>query len=99
MAQRIGGSKRKCRHKLSKHFKKRGKISITRYLQAFKEGDKAVIYAEPSIHKGFCDPKFCGRIVEVIGKAGSNYEVKIYDGGKRKTLIVHPVHLMRLKNG
>ena len=98
MATRIGTARRGTRHKLKKHFRRKGKISITRYLQIFKEGQKAALTAEPAVQKGMYHPRFHGKVVTVIGKKGNSYEVELKDGGKRKVLIVHPVHLTK-QNG
>ncbi|MDP7323777.1 MAG: 50S ribosomal protein L21e [Candidatus Woesearchaeota archaeon] len=97
MAQRIGGFRRQTRYKLQKHFRKRGKISIPKYLQIFKLGDRVVLHAEPAVQKGMYHPRFHGKVAVVKSKRGTNYEVELKDGGKLKTLIVHPVHLE--KNG
>ena len=95
MATRIGGLRRKSRHKMSKNYKTKGKITPTKYLQTFENGEKVVLKAEPAIQKGLYELRFHGKIGEVIGQKGKCYIVKIKDGGKEKTLIVHPVHLKK----
>ncbi len=96
MVQRIGGFRRKTRHKFSKHFKDKGKISIRRFLQELKEGEKVLLDAEPAYQKGMYFPRFHSKLAVVKGKRGECYEVQIKDGGNKKTLIVHPVHLRKL---
>lgn len=93
MVMRNGGYRRKSRHKLSKGFRRRGKVSLSRYFQAFKAGDKVCLLAEPAVQKGLYHPRFHGRIGSVTESAGRCYKVKITDINKKKTLIVHPVHL------
>jgi len=96
MAKRIGGARRKTRGKLSKSIKKKGKISIKKYLQRFNPGDKVSLGAEPSIHKGTYHRRFYSKIATIKEKKGTCYEVQITDGGKIKTIIVHPVHLTKV---
>lgn len=95
MAKRIGGFRRKTRDKLKKPARKKGKISIKNYFQQFKIGEKVVLKAEPAIQKGMYFPRFYARTGVIKGKKGSCYEVMIQDGGKEKTLIIHPVHLQK----
>lgn len=95
MAQRTGGLRRKTRHKLRKHLRAKGKISIRNYFQAFKQGDKVVFKAEPAVQKAMYARRFHGRTGTVSKKRGACYEVKIKDGRKEKTMIIHPVHLRK----
>ncbi len=91
--KQIGGSRRKTRHKLSKSVRTRGKISLSKYFQEFKEGDKVFLKAEPAIQKGMYYPRFHGKSGEIVKKRGNCYEIKIKDGRKSKIIISHPVHL------
>lgn len=97
MAKRIGGSRRKSRHKCSKRIRKKGKISISRYFQVLNPGDKVALGIEPSVHSGMYNLRFLSKIGVVKQKTGKCYEVLIKDGGKEKTLVVHPVHLKRIE--
>jgi len=90
-----GGFRRKTRHKLSKHYKEKGKLSLRKYFQSFKEGDRVVLKADPAYQKGMYYPRFHGKSGLVFKKKGECYEVLIKDGKKDKLLIVHPVHLKR----
>jgi len=94
--QRIGGFRRKTRSKLAKNFREKGKISIARFIQEFKDGDMVCLKAEPGVQKGMYYPRFHGKAAVVTGKRGKCYEVKIKDNNQEKTLIVHPIHLRRL---
>ena len=96
MVQRIGTSRRKTRQKFKKPRGESGKISISKYLQDFKQGEKVCLKAEPAVQKGLYYPRFHGKAGVVKDKKGKCYEVRIKDGGKEKTVIVHPVHLKRL---
>lgn len=97
MVKRIGGFRRKTRRKLAKKENEKGKISITRYLQSFKEGERVCLKAEPAIQRGMYLPRFHGRVGVIKGMRGGCYEVMIRDGNKEKKLIVHPVHLRAIK--
>jgi len=82
---------------MKKHYRQRGKISFTKYLQEFKDGDRVTFIAEPAVQDGIYHLRFHGRQGTVKAKRGNCYEVETKDGGKLKTLIVHPVHLVRTK--
>ncbi len=95
MTNRKGGPRRKTRHKMAKPTGTKGKISISRYLQEFKEGERVKLNIESSIHKGMFNPKYQGRTGIIIRKRGNCYEVNVKDITKLKKLIIHPVHLTR----
>lgn len=94
--QRVGGTRRKTRHKLAKNKREKGKINLTKFFQKFKEGDKVCLKAEPAYQKGMYFPRYHGRAGTIIGKKGKCYEVKFKDIKKEKTAIIHPVHLKRI---
>ncbi len=96
MATRIGGNRRKARHKITKKIREKGKISIRKYFQTLNNGDRVVLKSEPAVQKGCYHMRFHASNGKVIGKKGACYEVEIKDGNKKKTLIVHPVHLKKL---
>jgi len=93
MATRKGGPKRKSRFKLTKERRARGKVSVSRYMQTFKVGQRVFLGLEPSIQKGSYHLRFVGNSGIIKGQRGSCYEVVINDKGKDKLLIIHPVHL------
>ncbi len=90
------GSRRKTRYELQKHKREKGKISISRYFQKFKDGDKVVIKIDPSVQKGVFHPRFHGKAGVIKGKKGSCYEVLIKDLKKQKTILVHPIHIRKV---
>ena len=96
MVTRIGSPRRKTRQKLSKGVRQKGKIPLSKYFQTFENGDKVKLLAEPAVQKGMYFPRFHGSVGHVNGKQGSCYQVAIKDFNKRKTLVVHPVHLKRM---
>ena len=99
MTRRIRGFRRKTRYKFKKSMREKGKLSITRYLQTLKPGEKVSLSLESSVQRGMYFPRFMGKTGIVKGKKGRCYEVLIKDGNKEKLLIIHPIHLKRVKNG
>ncbi|MBI4983727.1 50S ribosomal protein L21e [Candidatus Woesearchaeota archaeon] len=95
MPQRVGSFLRKTRQKLRLGYKEKGKVSVSRYLQEFKEGDKVGLKIHSCVQFGRFFPRFHGLVGTVIGKKGSCYQVEIRDGGKDKKLFVHPIHLKK----
>lgn len=93
--QRIGGFRRKTRHKLRKNVRDRGKTSIKKSLQKFDDGDRVYLKAEPAYQKGMYFPRYHGKSGVISGKQGICYYVRIKDHNKAKTLLVHPIHLKR----
>jgi len=94
--KRIGGFRRKTKHKMSKNIRTKGKVSLVKYFQKFNQGDKVCLIAEPSIQSGMYFPRFYGKAGVIGEKRGSCYVVLIKDGNSDKKLMVHPVHLKRL---
>lgn len=97
MVKDIGGFRTRTRDKLKKHFRQRGKISLRRYFQSFKEGDKVYLSAEPAVQSGMYLPRFHSKIGIIKKNLGTCYEVELRDLNKTKSLIVHPVHLKLVK--
>ena len=97
MVKRSKGLRSKSRHILRKKPRDRGKISITRALQQFEEGDLVNIVINPTIHKGMPHIRFHGKTGKIKGKQGESYIVGISDGNKSKSLIIKPEHLRRVK--
>ena len=97
MANRRGSYRRKTRRLMKKNYRERGKMSLTKYFAEYKNGDKITLKAEPAVQKGIYHLRFHGKTGVVKDKQGDCYNVEIKDGNKPKTLVVHPIHLARLK--
>ncbi len=97
MVQRTGGFRRKTRSKLRKNVRARGKVSVNKMLQTFKEGERVDFVFEPSIQNGMPLPKYLGHSGIIKNKQGHCYKVEVKDGKMLKTLLVHPVHLRGVK--
>ena len=95
MVTRIGTKQRKTRHKLSGHYRQRGKIPLSQYFKELKEGDKVALVINANVQQGRFFPRFHGLNGTVMGKKGACYNVQIKDGNKQKTLYVHPIHLKK----
>lgn len=95
MVDRVGGFRRNTRYKMRKNVRSRGKISLRRFLQTFEVGDRVRLAAEPAYQKGMYFPRFYGKVGTVTKKMGTCYEVAIADFTKKKTVVVHPVHLTK----
>jgi large subunit ribosomal protein L21e len=95
MGRRKGGYRRKTRKLMRKNVRNKGKISLTAYFATFKEGDQVTLYAEPGVQNALYNLRFHGKIGTVVGMQGDCYKVHIYDGGKQKMVITHPIHLKR----
>jgi ribosomal protein L21E len=93
--KRIGGYRRRTRYKLGKAVREKGKLSLTKYFQSFKEGDKVQLSLEPSIQKGIFLPRYNGKVGVIENKVGECYNVVIQDIKKEKVVLVHPIHLKR----
>jgi len=98
MVKRIGGNRRKSRARFTKHYRRKGKISFTRFFQKLNIDDSVTLLAETAYQRGMYVPRFHGKHATVVGQQGKCYKVRISDGNAKKVLIVHPVHL-RLQNG
>ena len=96
MTKRIGGFRRKTRHKLRKNIREKGKLSLSRYFESFEIDENVLLKAEPSVQKGMYFPRYHGKYGRVVGKKGRCYNVVIKDGGKERMMVVHPVHLRRV---
>ena len=95
MGGRIGTQQRKTRYKYIRHYRQRGKISLSQYFQDLKAGDKVNLIINSSIDKGRFYPRFHGLTGTVTGRRGFCYQVTVKDGDKPKLLYVHPIHLKK----
>lgn len=96
MVKRIGGTRRKSRHKLLKESSEKGKISLRRYFQKLIVGDRVRLSIEPAIQKGDYHLRFHNHSGVIEGMKGRCYIVRIKDFNKEKILILHPVHLKKV---
>ena len=93
MVTRIGTGQRKTRYLFKRHYRQRGKISLSQYFQVLQPGDKVNLKINSAIQGGQFYRRFYGLTGVVTGKRGFCYEVKVNDQNKEKTVYVHPIHL------
>ncbi len=78
-----------------KHVREKGKLKLSKYFKKFGEGDDVSVVVDFGVRASF--PKriqgMCGKVVESRGKFKL---IKIKDGNKLKTFIIHPAHLRKL---
>lgn len=96
MATRVGGNRRKTRHVFQTSVREKGKLSIRRYLQDFKAGQRVILKAQPIMQKGLYFRRFHGRSGIVLAKQGNCYKVEVQDADTTKVIIVHPAHLKQV---
>ena len=95
MVKRIGTKMRKTRYLYKKNYREKGKISLSRYFQELQTGDRVSLKADSGVPLGFPFRRFQGFTGQVTGKRGACYAISIRDGGKEKTVYVHPIHLIK----
>jgi ribosomal protein L21E len=95
MVDRMGGMRRKSRHKMLKDSARKGKISLQSYFQKFAPGDKVHLIAESAVQQGHYFTRYHNRNGTIKGMQGKCYFVKIKDLNAEKTLLVHPIHLRK----
>jgi len=95
--KRSHGLRCNSRHKMRVRPRDRGKVPITKTMATFVPGETVTIIIEPRVHKGMPHQAFQGQTGKIAGKQGNAYVLKIHDGGKEKTLIVRPEHIVKVK--
>lgn len=91
------GYRNRTRKLLRKHVRERGAVPrLSRILREYREGEKVVIKIDSSFHYGMPHRRYHGLTGTVVGRRGRAYIVEVRTGGKRRTLIVAPVHLRPL---
>ncbi len=95
MVKRIGSRQHKTRQKLKRHYRERGKLSLSQYFQELKAGDTVNLKINSLVQKGQFPPTFHGLTGVVSGKQGRCYEVTLHDRNKEKKVFVHPIHLKK----
>jgi len=96
MVERSKGKRRGTRYKMTKKLREKGKVSITKFLQKFKEGDSVLIKPDSAVQKGLPSRRFFSKSGKVAGICGKSYVVEVRDGGKIKSITIPPVHLKKL---
>jgi len=80
----------------NKKIRKKGKIQLKRYFKNFEEGERVAVVSERTVKSAF-PRRIIGKTGVVSGSRGKFKEIKIQEGGKIKTFIIHPIHLNKIK--
>lgn len=78
-----------------KNVRLRGKISLSKYFQKFKENDYVAVKREISLDAKF-PKRIQGRTGIIKGKRGESYIVKLKDRAKEKEFIIPAIHLKKI---
>jgi len=70
-------------------------LSLSKYFQEFKEGDRVAVIREHSLHPAF-PKRIQGLTGTIMGMRGHAYLVKLFTGSLEKMFIIRPVHLKKL---
>ena len=79
-----------------KRIRERGKLSLAKYFEELKKGDRVSLVRNLSYKSNF-GKRMQGRTGVVVEKRGRAYVVKVKDGNKEKTFIVSKVNITKLK--
>ena len=81
---------------MNKKMREKGKLSFSRYFQNFNEGDSVAVVIEPSLKASF-PKRLHGRTGRIDGKRGRSYIVELNDQEKKKSFIIAPIHLKKIR--
>jgi large subunit ribosomal protein L21e len=78
-----------------KKIRTKGKVKLSEYFKEIEDGSRVAVVKELSEDISF-PARLQGRSGTVTGNRGTHKVVKLKDGNKEKTFIIHPVHLKKL---
>ena len=79
-----------------KNVRTRGKLQLSKYFQKLKKGDSVAVLKERSISSNFPE-RLQGRTGVVGTKRGKSFVVEIKDQSKKKSFLIEPIHLKKIK--
>lgn len=82
---------------IKKNIRAKGKISLSKYFQELKIGDKVAVKRELSINASY-PPRLQGRTGIVSGKKGRIFIIDLNDQEKPKQFLIDAVHLKKINN-
>lgn len=88
------GKRSKTRSKF-KRDKKR--ITIEKQMAEFEVGSSVHIDIDSGVHSGLPDSRYQGLTGNVVGKRGKAFVVDVYQGNKKKQIVVTASHLKAVK--
>ncbi len=81
--------------RLRKCIRENGKLKLSRYFKNFNDMERVGVVMDRGSLISF-PRRLRGMSGEIIGSRGESKLIKIKDGSKLKTFIIHPVHLKGL---
>jgi|TARA_B100001964_G_C13872213_1_gene439212 large subunit ribosomal protein L21e len=78
-----------------KSVREKGKLKLSKYFKEIEEGSRVAIVTDAGVRAAF-PKRLKGLSGKVEGSRGKFKLVKLKDGNKEKTFIIHPVHLRKL---
>ncbi|MFH0712207.1 MAG: 50S ribosomal protein L21e [archaeon] len=81
--------------RLRKHVRENGKVRLSGYFKKFDDGSRVGVVMDCGVRASF-PRRLRGMSGEVAGSRGNFKLIKIKDGNKLKTFVIHPVHLRKL---
>ena len=78
-----------------KNIRDKGKIKLSEYFKNIDDGASVAIVEEKGVVNSF-PARIQGRSGVVAGSRGKYKVVKLKEGNKTKTFVVHPVHMKKL---
>lgn len=95
-SKKAKGKMAKSRDLMSKK-RNQKKTTVSKLLQSFEPQEKVIIKINSAIHSGMPDIVFQGKTGTVIRKQGSCFRVEVNKLKRHCVLIVHPIHLHKVK--
>jgi large subunit ribosomal protein L21e len=80
-----------------KRIRTRGKISFMKYFQKFDSGESVAIVMELSQQGPGFPKRMQGRTGKIVGKRGRSYVIEVKDFNMKKTYIIKPIHLKKIR--
>ena len=76
----------------AKKIRDKGKIRLSSYFKNIEDGARVAIIDERAVRVNF-PQRLRGMSGVVMSSRGKFKEIKLKDGNKEKTFVIHPVHL------
>lgn len=78
-----------------KRIREKGKLRLSQYFKEIEEGSRVAVTIDESVNRPF-HKRMQGKSGVVVGSRGNSKIIKIKDGRKEKTLIIHPIHIKKI---
>ena len=95
--QKSKGQRQGTRRILRRGRHQRGRVSISRIMHEYAEGDRVAIILDGGQQMGMPHRRFQGRTGFIQGRQGKAWVVAVKDGNMQKTVVARPEHLKPLE--